>query len=35
MRIPLAGEVAWLLPEGPQPYWKGRIVNAVYEWAAE
>lgn len=25
MLIPLRGEVAWLLPEGPQPYWRGRV----------
>ena len=31
MRIPHAGEVEWLLPEGPQPYWRGRVTAAVYE----
>lgn len=31
MRIPVRGEVAWLLPEGRQVYWKGRISEAVYE----
>jgi len=25
MRIPVRGEVEWLLPEGPQPYWRGRV----------
>lgn len=25
MRIPLRGEVAWVLPEGPQVYWRGRV----------
>jgi len=25
MLIPLEGEVAWLLQEGPKPYWRGRI----------
>ena len=25
VRIPVEGEVAWLLPSGPQPYWRGRI----------
>ena len=30
MRIPLHGEVAWLLPEGPSPYWHGRITDIVY-----
>jgi hypothetical protein len=33
MLIPLAGEVAWMLGEGPKPYWRGRITNVVYEWA--
>lgn len=30
-RIPLAGEVEWMLPEGPQPYWRGEIIQATYE----
>ena len=29
--IPVAGEVAWLLPEGPQAYWRGRITDIVYD----
>jgi hypothetical protein len=33
MRVPLDGEVAWLLPEGVKPYWRGRITNIVYEFA--
>jgi hypothetical protein len=33
MRIPLHGEVAWLLPESPLPYWRGRITDIVYEFA--
>jgi hypothetical protein len=33
MRIPIAGEVAWVLPEGPQPYWRGRITSIRYEFA--
>jgi len=33
MMIPRAGEVAWLLPEGPLPYWRGRMVEARYELA--
>jgi hypothetical protein len=33
MLIPLAGEVAWLLPEGPKPYWRGRITAIEYEFA--
>ncbi|MFZ0257155.1 MAG: DUF6544 family protein, partial [Gammaproteobacteria bacterium] len=32
MRIPLDGEVAWLLSEGPKPYWRGRITQLVYEY---
>jgi hypothetical protein len=31
MRIPLRGEVEWLLPEGPQVYWRGRIGEVSYE----
>ncbi|KUO42294.1 MAG: hypothetical protein APZ16_06970 [Candidatus Hadarchaeum yellowstonense] len=31
MRIPLEGEVAWILPEGPKPYWRGRIQRIQYE----
>ncbi len=33
MRIPVQGEVAWLLPEGPKPYWRGRIMSITYEFA--
>jgi len=29
--IPLEGEVAWILPEGPKPYWRGRIQRIQYE----
>ena len=32
MLIPLEGEVAWLLSEGPQPYWRGRIQRIEYEY---
>lgn len=31
MRIPLGGEVGWLLPEGPQVYWRGRITGAAFD----
>jgi hypothetical protein len=31
MLIPLEGEVAWILPEGPKPYWRGRIQRIQYE----
>ena len=33
MLIPFEGEVAWILPEGPKPYWRGRIKNISFEWA--
>jgi hypothetical protein len=31
MQVPLDGEVAWLLPEGEKPYWRGRITDIAYE----
>ena len=33
MLIPLDGEVAWLLPEGRWPYWRGHIDDIKYEFA--
>jgi hypothetical protein len=33
MRVPLSGEVAWLLPEGRQPYWRGTVTSLAYEFA--
>jgi hypothetical protein len=33
IRVPLDGEVAWLLPEGAKPYWRGRITQLNYEFA--
>ena len=33
MRVPTEGEVAWILPEGPWPYWRGRITSLAYEFA--
>ena len=30
MMVPLDGEVAWVLPEGAKPYWRGRIVQVQY-----
>lgn len=33
MRVPLDGEVAWLIPEGPKPYWRGHITRVSYEFA--
>jgi hypothetical protein len=32
MLIPTAAEVGWLLPEGEQIYWKGRIVDARFRF---
>jgi hypothetical protein len=32
MRIPREGEVAWILPEGPKPYWRGSITRLTYEF---
>jgi hypothetical protein len=31
MRIPTEGEVAWLLPEGRKPYWRGRLTSIHFE----
>jgi hypothetical protein len=31
VRVPLAAEVAWLLPEGRQAYWRGRLVAVSSE----
>jgi len=28
---PLEGEVSWVLPAGPLPYWRGKIVDIRYE----
>lgn len=33
MRVPLDGEVAWLLPQGAKPYWRGHITELSYEFA--
>ena len=32
MRDPLDAEAAWLLPGGPQPYWRGHIETIDYEF---
>jgi hypothetical protein len=29
MRVPLDGEVAWMLPEGAKPYWRGHQPDLV------
>jgi len=33
MLVPYRGEVAWMLPEGPQPYWRGHIQRIEYKYA--
>jgi hypothetical protein len=34
MRVPMTGEVAWVLPEGRRPYWRGTITELAYEFAS-
>lgn len=29
--VPLEGEVSWILPEGPHPYWRGRITSIEFQ----
>lgn len=33
LRVPMSGEVAWLLPEGRKPYWRGTVTSLQYEFA--
>lgn len=33
MLVPMEGEVAWVLPEGRTPYWRGSIIELTYDWA--
>jgi hypothetical protein len=33
MRVPLDGEVAWMLPEGAKTYWRGTTTSLNYEFA--
>ncbi|MCC2635601.1 MAG: hypothetical protein K0S48_3487 [Ramlibacter sp.] len=33
MQVPLQGEVAWILPEGVKPYWRGTATSLTYEFA--
>ncbi len=33
MLVPIRGEVAWLLPSGRWPYWRGRITRVAYDFA--
>ena len=32
MMIPTSGDVAWVLPTGPEPYWRGRLNSATFDW---
>ena len=32
MHVPMEAEVAWVLAEGPKPYWRGRIMTLSYEF---
>lgn len=32
--IPIEAEVAWILPDGRQPYWRGTVRSVVYDSAA-
>ena len=35
MKVPMAGEVEWLLPEGSQKYWRGEITGIAFDfWQA-
>ena len=34
MVVPLEGEVAWILPDGPKPYYRGLMTAANYEFGA-
>ena len=33
MLVPIVGEVAWLLPEGRLPYWRGRLTDVRYDFS--
>jgi hypothetical protein len=33
MWVPLDGEVAWLLPDGAKPYWRGSLTEITYKFA--
>lgn len=35
MQVPLDGEVAWMMPEGPKPYWRGHLKDISYVMEAE
>lgn len=31
IRMPFDGEVAWLLPDGPYPYWRGHVTDVTWK----
>jgi len=33
IRVPMDGEVSWLLPDGAKPYWRGRITHIEFTFA--
>ena len=33
VRAPTRGEVFWMTPQGPRPYWRGSISGLRYEYA--
>ena len=33
VQVPQEGEIAWVLPEGPMPYWRARMTGFQYELA--
>jgi hypothetical protein len=35
MLVPTEGEVAWITPEGPRPYWRGNTEMIEYTFAGE
>lgn len=33
LRVPMDGEVSWLLPDGPRPYWRGHTTDIAFTFA--
>lgn len=33
VRVPVDGEVSWLLPDGPHPYWRGHMTEVAFTFA--
>jgi hypothetical protein len=33
MKVPTKGEVAWLMPEGRKPYWRGEVTRLDFSLA--